>query len=186
MRSLRCWSLRASLVDFAEGRLDEQGRESIERHLAGCAHCAAAVLSLREIPAELRRLAAPDPGEEFWSRQRERVLGAIEDARAARLRRPRSLLSRSPWVPIAAVAASALAIVLGVELRPRSSAPLPHSNPTLSRTAANGSSTSTDVLETSSAGIFPEDLFEPSEASFETSSAEELEYLGSFLEDATI
>jgi len=179
MKSFRCWGLRGSLVDFAEGRLDDQRRESIERHLAGCAGCAATVLSLREVPAELRRLASADPGEEFWARQRGRIRGTIDGSRVAGRRRSRVFTDGTLWVRIAAVAAPAMVILLAVQWWPRQG--------TLDRPALNQQSISADVPVASSEGLFAEDVFETDEASLTISSSTgELEDLGDFFDDATI
>ena len=71
-----CRRLRARLVDYADGALAARERGRIERHLATCAQCAAALAALRELPAVLR--AAPAPRDEaFWRRQRQDIMRAI-------------------------------------------------------------------------------------------------------------
>jgi len=73
-----CYRLRAAIVDFADGALEEPARASVERHLADCSACSLAVLELREVPAELRRRLATEPSEAFFAAQRDAILRAVE------------------------------------------------------------------------------------------------------------
>lgn len=136
MNSWRCVRLRPRLVEFADGTLAESGRPRIERHLTACPRCAETVLDLREVPAEIRRLAAPEPSEEFWIRQRRAILEAIEK-RPVGIREmvpagPRALL----WGTSVALAASlALVLFLSQSSAPPAGAP-PSSLSTTVRAAA--------------------------------------------------
>ena len=82
MIALRCARLRAALVDFADGRLEEPTRGRVERHVARCADCAETVLALREAPAKLARRARANHDERFWAEQRRRIADAIDRAGA--------------------------------------------------------------------------------------------------------
>jgi anti-sigma factor RsiW len=178
MKNFRCWKLRASLVDFAEGRLEEKTREQIEHHVASCADCATTVLSLREVPAELRRRAAPERGEQLWASQRAGIMRTIGDAGLARPRQGRSfrdLPDTVPWVPIAALAASVAMIVLAPQwwARPRSPQP-------------DAASAPADSVVASTTESFADDLFETDEASLAMAEPDDLDDLGDFFEDAAI
>jgi anti-sigma factor RsiW len=92
MSGLRCMWLRAAIVDFADGMLDEPARARVERHVSKCSDCADAVLALRETPAELTRLARTAHDEQFWVEQRRRIAEAIERGSVAQ----RFSVSRRP------------------------------------------------------------------------------------------
>ena len=124
MTSWGCHRLRGAIVDFADGALDDRSRMEVERHVSTCASCAAAVLELREIPAEVRRRLAHEPGEAFWTQQREAILRAVERAEpAARresARRPAAVRRDVRWgtrwggrVGTLAAAAVAIWVVVG-------------------------------------------------------------------------
>jgi Putative zinc-finger len=110
----RCSRLRPGLVDFAAGILAEPSRARIERHLSTCARCAEAVVDLREVPGEIRRLAPAEPSEEFWAHQRRAILDTIDGQplavkRAAAAWPPRSLLWGTPVALAASVAVALFA-----------------------------------------------------------------------------
>lgn len=113
MTSWQCLRLRAALVDFAEGTLGEPARRRVERHLASCPRCSAAVLELREARGRLEHMAPPDPPREFWARQRDAVLRAIEEPAVAARSRPVVARSRARrWgTPLALAASLALALL---------------------------------------------------------------------------
>ncbi len=121
MIGLQCARWRAALVDFADGRLEEPARASVERHLSRCADCAQTVLALREVPAELVRRVRPAPDERFWKEQRRRIgeaidrgktidsrpeVRAIREMREMRWMRP----SATAWWRIASALAAAAAV----------------------------------------------------------------------------
>src|SRR5882724_4675911 len=149
-----CYRHRAAIVDFAAGELDEPARTNVERHLSACPTCSAAVLELREVPAELHRRLAVEPSEAFWAQQRESILGAVERSmatRATRAMRPPVPAPRSRRRPLAAalrfgsLAAAAAAALIFV--RTWSSPPIvtkvAKSETAAEVTAGNDSSTTT-------------------------------------------
>jgi len=112
MRHWRCRLVAGRLVDYAGGTLPARHHRRLERHLAGCAACRAALAALRDVPAALHTDAVPDPGEAFWTAQRAAVRRAL-----ATLPEPQ----RQPWLALpwrpgwpAALAAATAAVVLAV------------------------------------------------------------------------
>lgn len=116
IRQWRCRQLAAALVDYADGVLASAERERVERHLAQCARCAAAVASLREAPALLRHASA-EANDAFWAAQRERIMQQI-DTPPPRAREPQRGFDWRLALPVAAAAVIALAGYLS--LRPPS------------------------------------------------------------------
>jgi anti-sigma factor RsiW len=116
IRQWRCRQLAAALVDYADGVLASPQRERVERHLAQCARCAAAVASLREAPALLRHDSA-EANDAFWTAQRERIMQQI-DTPPPRAREPQRGFDWRLALPVAAAAVIALAGYLS--LRPPS------------------------------------------------------------------
>ena len=114
MIGLRCARLRAALVDFADGNLEDPARVSVERHVSACPDCAETVLALREVPAELGRRVRAAPEERFWAAQRRGIAGAIDRgvrtdvAMDPAIRRPTVVF----WRAVPALAAAALIAVL--------------------------------------------------------------------------
>jgi|ERR1051326_7625936 anti-sigma factor RsiW len=120
---IRCFLLESELVDFATGTLEDRRSRAVERHIAGCVHCSESVLALREIPAELARRGRPEPGEEFWARQRDRIMQVIEAGPPVPARRPIAVRKPSAaWRMVPAVAAAAVAVFALVEWLPSSTA----------------------------------------------------------------
>jgi len=149
--SWSCHRLRSALVDFADGSIDERTRDRVERHLADCTECSSAVLDLREVPTDLRRRLAAEPGEAFWTAQRVSILRAIERASpgGAEPREPRRKMVR--WTALGSLAAAAAAAFVFVRI---GSAPAPSSVPTVAKVqvasvasvAANTTESSTSAL----------------------------------------
>lgn len=111
MTSWSCHRLRAELVDFAEGKLGEPRRLHVERHLSSCPDCAEAVLELREVPGQLRRLASVDPPGEFWKRQRAAILDSIDNSpTVGRPGIPRTSERRAWKLPLALAASLAVTV----------------------------------------------------------------------------
>ena len=107
-----CSRLLPKLVDFADGNLDGVAGRRVEAHLARCTRCAEIVLELREVPGKVRRLAAPEPSPDFWLRQRQSVLDAIDGRTPTR---PVALSARSGagrWATPLALAASVAAMMV--------------------------------------------------------------------------
>jgi anti-sigma factor RsiW len=133
--SWTCHRLRAALVDFADGSIDERAGASVERHLAQCDDCSAAVLELREVPTDLRRRLAAEPPEEFWTEQRASILHAVDGLAPASAPPPARERKFVRWTALGSLAAAAAASFLFVRLR---SAPAPGSLPNVaSRQAVN-------------------------------------------------
>jgi len=111
-----CYRLRAAVVDFADGALDDRSRDRVERHLTVCPSCAATVLELREVPAELRNRLSAEPSEEFWTRQRKAIMAAVDSAEARAPHAPviRSRLANRPWHLAGSVAAAAAVATIAV------------------------------------------------------------------------
>ena len=129
MIGLQCARLRAALVDFADGSLEEPERASMERHVSRCADCAEAVLALREVPAELARRVRPAPDERFFSEQRRSIGEAIDRGVVVAVpsrptRRPRP----AAWWRAAPALAAAAALFLVLERTP-TTAPEPPARP---------------------------------------------------------
>jgi anti-sigma factor RsiW len=55
-----CSEVLALLLDYLEGRLPEATRRDLERHLAGCASCDAALATYRATVGMLRSLTEDD------------------------------------------------------------------------------------------------------------------------------
>ncbi len=65
-----CSQVVALLVDYVEERLPERRREQLERHLAGCGSCAAALNTYRSTVSLLHSLTEDDLPEELRLRLR--------------------------------------------------------------------------------------------------------------------
>ena len=65
----------------------------MERHLAHCPACARDLAALRDVPTILPRSTIPDPGEEFWLRQRREIGRSIRN-----LPEPRSAWPLAGWL----------------------------------------------------------------------------------------
>jgi len=107
---LGCRLRRARLVDLADGRLTPVERMRLERHVAGCEGCAAALDALRGMPGRLRA-ALPDAHDDaFWRGQREAVMRSVRAAAADPVPAP---APRFAWGSLAAgLAVVAIALVL--------------------------------------------------------------------------
>ena len=65
-----CSQIVALLVDYVEGRLAEERRTQLERHLAGCGSCAAALNTYRSTVSLLGSLTEDDLPDELRMRLR--------------------------------------------------------------------------------------------------------------------
>ena len=112
MSRWRCRRYRARLVDAAEGQRLREPR--MAQHLVQCADCRRELEALRQVPATLRTSAVPDPGEEFWLRQRQAIGRSIRNLPTPRAQWNLEWLSEAlrAWRYPVAVAASALVAVL--------------------------------------------------------------------------
>jgi len=108
IRAWRCRRMAAALVDYGDHALLPRERARVERHLAGCPRCAAAVTALADVPARLR--GAPAARDDvFWAAQRRHIMDAIRtDVAAPEPVRPRGFDWRLA-LPVAAAAAIAVA-----------------------------------------------------------------------------
>ncbi len=66
----RCSQVVALLIDYVENRLPDRRREDLERHLAGCASCAAALNTYRSTVSLLESLTEEDLPNEVRTRLR--------------------------------------------------------------------------------------------------------------------
>lgn len=81
IRAWRCRRWDAALVDYAEGDLEAHERLRVERHLATCARCTAAVEALSGVSTLLRD-ATVSRDESFWVAQRQATMRSISAATA--------------------------------------------------------------------------------------------------------
>jgi anti-sigma factor RsiW len=113
----QCHRLAAALVDYVEGMLDDSRRLGVERHLATCADCAAAVSALREVPQALRAWPEPIHDDAVLLAQRASIRAAIDAAPPPRAGRGRGWLGDGwTWpgwrLPAAAFAGLLLIMIL--------------------------------------------------------------------------
>lgn len=66
----RCSQVVELLVDYVENRLTEDRRVELDRHLAGCGSCAAALNTYRSTVSLLESLTEEDLPEELRTRLR--------------------------------------------------------------------------------------------------------------------
>src|SRR5262249_34193228 len=145
MPDFSCFACREHLPEYTIGRLPEDLRRAVERHLDGCAECRHELAEWRAIEAAIRRAPALEPSRDFatvW-RALQPELAPARSATIARERtlymdadRPSSTLQDSPAPspaaapsqrrhasalarharPLAAVAATLLLVVVGAAL----------------------------------------------------------------------
>ncbi len=89
MRRWSCRRYQAALVDSVDGVLAGAQERRLEQHLRTCRACRDELTALREVPSLLRAAASPEPGEDFWRRQRAAIGDAIRQAPAPQ--QPRAL-----------------------------------------------------------------------------------------------
>lgn len=70
---MTCEELALLLPDHLENALDAAQRAAVERHVAGCADCAALVADLEAIRAEAASLPLLAPSRDLWSGIEERI-----------------------------------------------------------------------------------------------------------------
>jgi hypothetical protein len=71
--NLTCEAVEATLADYLDETLEPWVRESVEEHLAGCAHCTALAHELRNITREAAALPALLPDGDVWPRIAGRI-----------------------------------------------------------------------------------------------------------------
>ena len=116
---------RARLVDYAADGLAGAPRRRLERHLAHCDACARDLAALRELPALLQAAAVPDPGEEFWVRQRQAIGRAVRNLPEVPAAEPHRPLTRSAWRYAVGLAAAAAVAVFIYRVGERHPPPVP-------------------------------------------------------------
>ena len=79
----RCRRWNGALVDYADGALEADVRAQVERHLATCERCTAALAALTGVSAALRE-ASVARDESFWIAQRQATMRSINAAGAER------------------------------------------------------------------------------------------------------
>ena len=124
---MTCTDLEQQLGAYLDGDLDDAGRAAVERHLAGCPHCATLVADLERIATDAAALPSVAPGRDLWAGIDARIAPPVLglDGRRAR---PDAARHRRRWTagwPLAAAAAALVAITAGVtrEATLRSAAP---------------------------------------------------------------
>ncbi|HYE86410.1 MAG TPA: zf-HC2 domain-containing protein [Vicinamibacterales bacterium] len=114
---MTCADLNEALVDLVDGRLDSATQRSIERHLEGCANCAALVEDLRTVRAAAFMLDRREPAADAWTKLQAAI--AAEPQGGARVLQMggavRRGFSEGGWpVWLGAAAALMLATVIGL------------------------------------------------------------------------
>lgn len=79
-----CQTLDEKLCELVEGTLDEAARAQADLHVAGCARCARELADYRSTVTLMAVTKHPPMPEEFWARQRERVMMVVRRALDAR------------------------------------------------------------------------------------------------------
>jgi anti-sigma factor RsiW len=174
--SVRCFLLRSELVDFASGALGDPRGAIVERHVASCPHCAESVLALREVPAALARRGRPQPGEDFWVRQRAQIMQVIEAGPPLPARRPTMAPIPSPaWRLVPALAAAAVALFLVVNWLPSmGERPQGSTARTATEVAPSATDDSLTALVDEPWPTVPEDVASADDTTLAESMAEEL------------
>jgi len=131
---MMCRQIRPLLGPFEDDSLPQDDRATVVSHLAGCDACRERVERRHRLGSLLRSaLDVPDPGEEYFRKQRAKLLAADPSSHAA----GKSIVGR--FIPIAALlAASALLLVYGPGLVRTS--PPPQATPVLGSVAAKPAS----------------------------------------------
>jgi anti-sigma factor RsiW len=119
---MTCEETRPLLHGYADGELDLAKSLDVERHLAGCAACAAIVREIRVMRSALRSCAVTfDAPTALRAKIRDAIRGARAtqgaDRRASAIRRTASLRPPLYWATGIAAAAVFLVIVLAGGLR---------------------------------------------------------------------
>jgi len=117
MMRWRCHRYQPLLVDCADGVLAGAQQDLLNRHIGRCVRCANDLAALRELPAALQEYTFPDPGEEFWRRQRQDISRAVRNLRVRRSGGQLAWLRevwRRPAARLPIAAAASLLIALSV------------------------------------------------------------------------
>ncbi len=109
---MTCDSLRETLVDYVDGRLEPAETRDVERHLEVCDNCSALVTDLRTIRAAAFMLDRHQPAPEAWTRLQAAI--ASEPAPKNRLL---AMPGRANW-PVWLGAAAALLLATAIGLLP--------------------------------------------------------------------
>ena len=115
-----CRETQRMLSAYHDGELSPAERAGVEEHLRGCAGCSGLLAALSGIDSKVE---VPDPGPEYWERFNRRVVerAAKDDGGKKQAARPTQgwVRRRLPYfVPVAAAAALAVAIVRHAGLEP--------------------------------------------------------------------
>lgn len=117
MRRWRCRFYRPRLVDHATDTHGDPQDPGLAHHLAGCQACRRDLAALREVPPLMQTSKTPDPGEEFWLRQRQAIGRAIrhlpeEPAGWGQVRRRADGQMRRWRYPLAVAASVTVALLI--------------------------------------------------------------------------
>ena len=117
MTTLACRRLRPELVDLAVGTLAAADAARLEAHLAVCAECRDDLAAMRGLPSELRDDDPPEPGEDFWLRQRQAIMRRVRAAAAPARTATGRPARRWQMIGVAATVLLALAVTRTVLVR---------------------------------------------------------------------
>lgn len=115
-----CRETRRMLSAYHDGELSPAERAGVEEHLRGCAGCSGLLAALSGFDSKVE---VPDPGPEYWERFNRRVVerAAKDDGGKKQTARPKQGWVRRQlpyFVPVAAAAALAVAIIRHAGLGP--------------------------------------------------------------------
>ncbi len=106
---MRCAKARRWVSDGLDGELDARRSVRLERHLKACAACREVREEFAAIAGDARRIGAPEPPAEAWSR----IRASLAAGRSGNPRPVASFAGRAFGLRTAAVAAAAILLVAG-------------------------------------------------------------------------
>jgi hypothetical protein len=110
-RLIDCEELESLLSLYLEGEADDAERLAVERHAAGCAHCAALLSDVKAIVREAGALSALTPSHDLWPGIEARIQPDVVPLSAARAGKELRVQRASPRWSTARLAAAAAALV---------------------------------------------------------------------------
>src|SRR5262249_26644076 len=128
MHDFSCALCRKHLADYIIGRLPEDLRRTIERHLDGCAGCRQELAAWRAIEAAVRRAPAPEPPQAFAEVWRA-LQPELAPARSATITSERALYMDTDPPSSTPQDSPALSPSTAAPKRPRASALARHTRP---------------------------------------------------------
>jgi len=128
MPDFSCALCRKHLADYIIGRVPQDLRRTIERHLDGCADCRQELAEWRAIEAAVRRAPAPEPSQAFAEVWRT-LQSELAPARSATITTERALYMDADHPPSTSQAPRESASPSVPPQRPRVSALTRHTRP---------------------------------------------------------